>query len=149
MQVVITKHVKGVGKPGDVTEVPNGYAQNYLIPNGLAVRATGAALQAAVSQAARQRKIAAATAKQAQKLSKQLVDFELQLQRPASENGTLFAAVHRDDIITALRSQQIDMPADTLPADLALKQVGQQPVAYRLANGTTGQLTITITAADH
>lgn len=148
MKVVLLKDVPGVGRKNEVKAVADGYALNLLIPKNLAVAGTPGTIAHAErlqSEAAAERKI------QEDLLFKNLSSTEgvvIGLSGRANERGHLFASIHPEAIVAALKSQKgIDLSPELLQLDSPIKEVGEHSVTAN-AHGKTGRFTVVITAAD-
>ena len=125
--------VANLGNLGDVVKVKDGYARNYLIPEGKAKRATEANLKAFESRRAELEKAQAETLKKAQERGAKLEGLTLQIAQKAGPDGRLFGSVTNYDIVEGLKKQgheveraQIRMPQGPL------KQVGDYPIQIAL-----------------
>lgn len=143
-KVILLKNVAGQGRTGELIDVADAYARNFLFPQGLAQPATAVAIAAIhVKQQKRQRQSAelAAVMQAAQKrLDKQTV----MISAPASDNGKLFAAIKSNDLMAAI-NRQFDV------SDMALrfqpdhvKTVGSHAVAVRWPDGRMTALTVEV-----
>ncbi|MBI4457811.1 50S ribosomal protein L9 [Candidatus Uhrbacteria bacterium] len=135
MKVILTKFVARIGAKGDVREVSDGYARNFLIPRGMAVAATPKALAQA---GAERRNEAAAVQEQAvtaRRHAMKLKETILSLEEKAAPSGTLYAAVGAPRIAAALADigVVVDPSAVKLPA--VLKEAGSYDVTVSLGHG--------------
>lgn len=123
MKVILLKDVSGVGQHGSIKEVSDGYALNFLIPNGLAKQATAEAVashskQQAAAQKAADEKNAATAAK-----LKELGGRQFSLKVKANETGHLFKGVGKGDIAKA-----IGVGADLISDISTIKNVGEYKI---------------------
>ena len=102
MQIILMEKVVNLGQLGDVVKVKNGYARNFLIPQGMAKRATEANI--AEFEARRADIVAAAQAKlaEAQAVGEKLAGLTVQITQKAGVDGRLFGSVTNVDIVNAL-----------------------------------------------
>jgi len=133
MQIILMEKVTNVGQLGDIVKVKNGFARNFLIPQGKAKRATDAnkaefEVRRAELEAADKAKLAEAQAR-----GEKLAGLTLQIVQKAGVDGKLFGSVTNADIVTALAAQgfeveksQIHMPEGHL------KQIGDHHVGVGL-----------------
>ena len=93
MRVILKTEVRGLGRPGDVKDVADGYARNFLLPKGLAIEATGGELKhlAQSRDAARARKDKAH--EEAEELAKRLAQITLVFKLKAGDQGKTFGSV--------------------------------------------------------
>jgi large subunit ribosomal protein L9 len=109
MQVILMDKVANLGNLGDVVKVKEGYARNYLIPKGLAKRATPENIQVFEARRAELEKIAAEKLAAAQALAAKLEGLRIEIARKAGVDGRLFGSVTTIDIVEALAGQGIEI----------------------------------------
>jgi large subunit ribosomal protein L9 len=132
MKVILRSDVDRIGKRGDILDVADGYGRNYLLPRGLAIRAT----DGAVDQAAKMRRARdlrdASDREAAQTIASTLVPKVIHVSAKAGKEGRLFGSVTSADIVDAVRAQTgIDLDRKTIEAD-SIKTVGEHTVTARL-----------------
>ncbi len=144
MDVILLKDVKRLGKAGEVKRVADGYARNYLIPRGLAVYATEAALKRLEEQAAaavrREEKEKTVAETQVANIGK----IELVFKAKAGESGRLYGSITSADIAEQL-SQKLGMEIDKRKVLLEepIKKVGKTKVNVKLHSDI--QVTVPVT----
>lgn len=123
MQVILMERIANLGNLGDVVKVKDGFARNYLIPQGKAKRATEANIKAFEQQRAELERAQAEALARAQERGAKLDGLTLQIVRKAGMDGRLFGSVTNYDIVEALKAQgheveraQVRMPAGPLKA---------------------------------
>ena len=145
MKVVILKDVHRLGSVGDVTEVANGYARNYLIPKGLAVLATPQEL-ARVDQlrrtATRRR---AKEEEELQALAEKMEGVAVTVKARAGEGGVLYGSVTNADIAEEL-AKLVGYEIDRRTVELGepIKGLGQFQVPVRIGPNRLSQVTVTV-----
>ena len=148
MKLILTQEVTGLGTPGDVVEVKDGYGRNYLVPRGLAVTWTkGGEKQVASIRKARQaREIA--SLEEAQRVRDSLQAKPVRLPVKAGASGRLFGAVTPADVATAIAAAggtQVDRRKVELPQPI--KNVGDYTVHVRLHPDVQAQVAIAVVPA--
>src|SRR5690606_7251118 len=103
MKVIFTQDVKGKGKKGEVKNVSDGYARNYLLKNNLAVEATPGNLKALEAQKKKEQQLEQAEEDNAKKLKDTLENMELTLKAKAGEGGRLFGSITSKQIADELK----------------------------------------------
>ena len=145
MKVLFKKEVEGVARAGQVKDVADGYARNFLIPRGLAVAATPAALkQVADQQAATERK-AAEEEQAARALKGRLEAQPIVVHARAGSQGRLYGSVTNADIVEAVRRQigtMLDRREIEIPE--TIRQVGTYKATARLHRAVTASLTLDV-----
>lgn len=135
MKVIFTKDVRGRGKRGDLKEVPDGYAQNYLIRNGYAKAATKAAMSELKGQERAAEKAAAEELANAKKLKEQLENDKtvVELSGKAGTDGRMFGSISSKQIVTALKKQyNIKLDKHKLQLSAPIKALGYVNVPVKL-----------------
>ena len=148
MKLILTQEVTGLGGPGDLVEVKDGYGRNYLVPQGLAMLATkGAEKQIAAIRRAREvREIR--DLGQAKEVAGQLNALDVKLTSRAGQGGRLFGSVTASDVVdavTAAGGPKLDKRRVELLAPI--KSLGNHTVSVRLHPEVAAQLTVHIVSA--
>lgn len=143
-KVILTNEVQGLGSAGDVVEVKNGYARNYLVPRGFAVAWTrGGASQVADIRAAREAR-AIANHEDAVALKQKLEGEKIRLVVKAGVGGRLFGSVKTAAVADAVSAQglgEIDKRKVTLPV---IKSTGEYKAVAHLHEGVDAKLTLQV-----
>ncbi|HEX3549872.1 MAG TPA: 50S ribosomal protein L9 [Candidatus Elarobacter sp.] len=147
MKVILTGDVKPLGSRGAVVDVKDGYANNYLFPQRLAVVATpGAMKQLEQQQNAKKRKQAEEVAN-AQDVATQLEDAVIRVAAKAGGNGRLFGTVTNAQVADALH-EQLGVTIDRHKIEMkdGIKALGTYPVEIRLGNNITAKSAVQVVA---
>jgi large subunit ribosomal protein L9 len=148
MKLILTQEVGGLGAPGDVVEVKDGYGRNYLVPRGFAIRWTRGA-ESQVSQIRRGREVRdIRDLGQAQDVAAQLAALAVRLPARAGQGGRLFGSVTAADVVEAVRSAggpSLDKRRVELPA-AHIKSVGTHTVSVRLHPEVAASVTVEVVA---
>ena len=133
MKVILTQEVPSLGQPGEVKQVADGYASNYLIPQGLAVRATPGALSEQRKQREIEARREARMAARAEALAEELSGVTLMFEAKAGEKGRLYGSITHADIADALE-REIGEKFDRRKHILSepIRQVGKHTIQVRL-----------------
>jgi large subunit ribosomal protein L9 len=145
MKVLLNESVKNVGRAGEIKEVKNGYARNYLIPRGLATMATGGTVQQAEAQRQAEERREARNISANQTLGNKVAAATITLRARVGEQGRLYGAITATDIATALTAevgQEIDRRRVEL--EEPIRQLGEYKVPVRLARDIVPQVTVTV-----
>ncbi len=149
MKVILRSNVEGVGSTGDVVDVANGYAQNFLMPKGLAMRATeGAANQAEAmqrSQVLRDVKERAG----AEELGQQLQAQTIAIQARVGQDEQLYGSVTTSEIAEAVQAQTgIALDRRDMSLEEPIRTTGTHQVDMRLHSDVRIQITIEVSPVD-
>lgn len=132
MKVILLKNVKGKGKTGDVVNVSDGYARNFLFPRKLAEEASDNNVHILNKQKENERKEKLEEIEKAQKLADSLRDKEVVINTKAGESGRLFGAITNKDIAVELK-QQYSVEVDKKKiASSNIKQLGTYDVEIKV-----------------
>jgi large subunit ribosomal protein L9 len=148
MKLILTQEVSGLGTPGDIVEVKDGYGRNYLVPRGLAMRWTrGAERQIASIRKAREvREVRDVS--QAQDIKAQLEGLKVSLPVRAGEAGRLFGSVTVADVVAAVKSAggpEIDKRR--VEIGNPIKTVGTHQVLVRIHPEVQAKVDVNVVAA--
>ncbi|MEO8694945.1 MAG: 50S ribosomal protein L9 [Acidimicrobiales bacterium] len=147
MKVVLRSDVSGIGRKGDVREVANGYARNYLLPRGLAFKATpGVEAQAEGMRRARSLKQASELA-DAKVVAELLASAPVRITVRSGKEGKLFGSVGSSDIVSAI-SKQLGVTIERRQVELPepIKAVGSYQVPVELHSDLTVPVTVEVGA---
>lgn len=149
MKVILTQDVKNLGKEGDVKNVSDGYARNYLMPKGLVVEATKANLKEIEDQTNRLQKQKDREKTQAQVLHDRLNGKSITLTARSGGGDKLFGAVTAKEIADAL-NKQFKVKLDKKKVDLGepIKHLGEYPVKIKIYPQIQAGITVKVEAAD-
>jgi len=133
MRLLLRADVDGVGKKGDLVDVAAGYARNYLVPRGLAMKATkGAEQQAAAMRRSRDLRDAADRSA-AEEIAKVLVPQVVNIAAKAGTEGRLFGSVTTADVVEAVQAQTgVEVDRRMLHIDEPIKSTGTHTVQAKL-----------------
>ena len=145
MRVILKREVAGLGRPGDVKDVADGYAQNFLLPRGLAVEATAGEMKVlARAREAKQAKQDRAHA-DAEELAKRLSETTLMFRLKAGGQGKTFGSVTSKDVADALkRDLKVDIDKTKIHLPEPLKALGVHKVEIRLLTDVRATVTVAI-----
>lgn len=148
MKVILLHEVQDLGKPGDVKEVANGYARNYLLPKGLVTPATPAAMQNLREHvAAEQRRTEKRRAEQ-QGLADRIAATSLTFAVRVGRGDRLYGSVTSQDIANALLELQgINIDRRTIQMREPIRQLGTFEVPIRVAQGVEPKVKVTLIAS--
>lgn len=147
MKVILQQDVKSLGNKGDVVDVSDGYARNYLFPRKFALEASSGNLKEVKAKKELLKKRQQQEIDKAEQLKEKLANTLITLTTKAGENGKLFGSVTSKEIATVLQSKhgikidkrKIDMPEP-------IKSLGSYGVKVKIHPQVHGELTVKITA---
>ncbi|MET9668190.1 50S ribosomal protein L9 [Streptomyces sp. NPDC006475] len=148
MKIILTHEVSGLGTAGDVVDVKDGYARNYLVPRGFAIRWTKGG-EKDVAQIRRARKIhEIATIEQANEIKARLEGVKVRLAVRSGDAGRLFGSVTPADVAAAIKSAGgPDVDKRRVELGTPIKTLGSHQVSVRLHPDVAAKLGIEVVAA--
>ncbi|AXG78862.1 MULTISPECIES: 50S ribosomal protein L9 [Streptomyces] len=148
MKIILTHEVSGLGAAGDVVDVKDGYARNYLVPRGFAIRWTKGG-EKDVAQIRRARKIhEIATIEQANEIKARLEGVKVRLAVRSGDAGRLFGSVTPADLASAIKSAGgPDVDKRRIELGSPIKTLGSHQVSVRLHPEVAAKLGIEVIAA--
>ncbi|NLN40752.1 MAG: 50S ribosomal protein L9 [Clostridiales bacterium] len=148
MKVILLKDVKGTGVKGDVVNISDGYARNFLFPKGLAVEATKSNLNELKNKERAQQKRIEQEKQEARELAKKISDITLVIKAKSGENGKLFGSVTNKEIAQELKKQHnITIDRKKIVLNEPIKQLGQMDLEVKLYPEISGKLTVKVEEA--
>jgi len=149
MKIILQKTVERLGDPGDVAEVADGYARNFLIPRGLAVRAERGAVRHAESLKRAHQARTSAQKGELETVAARLVETPLVVTARAGEEGRLFGSITAADIVEALSAQAgVSVDRRDVHLDEPIRSVGTHEVTVHLHAEVDPVITIDVRPQD-
>ena len=145
MKIILKKDVESLGKTGDLVNVSDGHARNFLIPRGLGIEASGKnmkALETEMDTAARR------TTKEkeaAQSAAERLEGVTCKISRKVGQQNKLFGSVTTKDIGDALRDQGIEIDKRNIVLEEPIKSLGEFSVKIKLHSGVSADIKVIVT----
>jgi large subunit ribosomal protein L9 len=145
MKVVFVEDVPGGARIGEVKEVKNGYARNFLLPRGMALPATPAFIEKAQARARQEERRQAALDAEASTLLERIAGEPLTLTARVGETGRLYGSITAADIAEALTARSgHEVDRHTIMLGEPIRQVGEHTVRMRLTRNVGTDLTINV-----
>jgi len=143
MKVIFLKDVKGKGKKGEIKNVADGYAHNFLLKQGLAVEATNSNISSLDAQKKKQSKLAAEELEEAKKLKEKLEQITVELTAKAGEGGRLFGSITTKQVAEELQKKHgIKIDKRKMELEDAIRTLGHTKVPVKLHHEVTASLTV-------
>ncbi|MGI6365701.1 MAG: 50S ribosomal protein L9 [Bacillota bacterium] len=146
MKVILKQNIKGVGNAGEVKEVSDGYARNYLFPRNLAVIADAGALKKLAQERETASRKDARELSRSREIQKQIEELQLTYIAKAGEGGRLFGSVTSKDIADQLARQGIKVDRRKILLDEPIRQLGDFELEIRLHPQVTAKLRLKVAA---
>jgi len=144
MKVLLTKNVPGTGNKGQITEVSDGFARNFLIKQGLAKPATQRNFEQNDAKEEKKNRLKEREKKEQEKLARRLKTLTLTIKGKTNETGSLYASISSKEICEALQSQHgLELNEKNIVLDEPIKKTGNVKVGVRIA-GELSSLSINI-----
>lgn len=145
MKVILLEDIKTLGKAGDVCEVSDGYARNFLIPKKKGVEATSDNLNNLKLKKANDEKVARENLENAQELAKQLEDTVVTMKVKVGEGGKLFGAIASKEISAAVLDQTgLDVDKKKIVLADPIKTLGEHQIKVKLHKDVSATLKVIV-----
>ncbi|MGN1372591.1 MAG: 50S ribosomal protein L9 [Candidatus Coproplasma sp.] len=144
MKVILLQDVKGQGKKGEVKEVNDGYARNFLIKKGLAVEATATRINELNQKQQANAYHKEEELKAMRALAKEIDGKTFILNIKVGQNGKVFGSVTAADISDCLKTAGYDIDKKKIVIDGPIKLVGSYSVALKLAEGVAAKINVEV-----
>ncbi|HWB72561.1 MAG TPA: 50S ribosomal protein L9 [Egibacteraceae bacterium] len=149
MKVILKRDVDNLGGAGDIVDVADGFGNNYLVPRGLAMRATKGAVEdaAAIRQARQKRE--ARNLEEAEQLKARIESAAVTIPARAGEDGTLYGSVGNREVAEAVKAQLgIAIDRRRIPMERPFKELGEHETAVRLYEDVTATVRVEVVRGD-
>lgn len=145
MKVILSEDVKSLGKKGEIVNVSDGYARNFILKTGKGVEATAANLNTLKLQKANDEKIAKENFENAKELAEKLSSATVTIRIRTGEGGKLFGAIASKEIAAAVKEQcGLDVDKKKIVLDDPIKELGTHVVKVKLHKEVTAELTVNV-----
>ena len=145
MKVILKQDVDNLGDAGEIVDVADGYGNNFLVPRGLAMRATKGAIADAEAIARARRKREARTVAEATQRKQELEGRTVRIPAKAGEDGTLYGSVGNTAVAKAINDQLgVKIDRRRIPMDRPLKSLGTHEVAVRIHNDVQAHVQVEV-----
>ena len=144
MKVILTGDVEKLGKSGELREVAEGYARNFLLPRSLAVPATGGAFRAWQHDIASREEKRIREREEAEIAAQRISSTTLTMGVKVGEGGKLYGSIGAKDIADALGRRGITIDRHKVDLEEPLKMLGTYKVAIRVSPGLTPEVTVAV-----
>lgn len=148
MKVILLEDVKSLGKKGQIVDVSDGYARNFIFAKKLGLEATPKNLNDLKLKKAHEDKLAAQRLEEAKEFAEKLKDLEVTVKIKAGEGGRIFGSVSSKEIAQAAKEQlNLDLDKKKLVLDGPIKALGTTVVPVKLHPQVTGELKVKVQEA--
>ena len=144
MKVILTKDVDKIGKTGEMKTVADGFATNFLIPQKLAVPASGGAYRAYQHDIASREEKRKSEREEAEIAATRIGSTTLTMGVKVGEGGKLYGSINNQDIAEALGRRGITVDRHKIDLDQPIKSLGTYKVAIKVFGGMTPEVTIVV-----
>ncbi len=143
MKVVLKENVKGIGQKGEVKEVKDGYAMNFLIPQNKAVAATGGNIKQAELMQEKNKENREKEIAEAKKLSKNVEGKKIVMQAKAQKEK-LFGALDANDIVEALKKEGLSVGQGKVKTEVKIKKLGEYDIVVEWDGDVKANFTLLV-----
>ena len=148
MKVILLEDVKALGKKGQIVNVNDGYARNFILPKKLGLEATNKNLNDLKLKKANEEKVAQEILKEAQELAKKLAEGKVELAIKVGEGGRTFGSVSSKEIAVAVKEQMgYEIDKKKIQVKDAIKTLGTHIVPVKLHAKVTAELKVVVKEA--
>ena len=145
MQIILLEDVKALGKKGQIVNVNDGYARNFILPKKLGVEANGKNMNDLKLQKANEEKIKKEQLAQAQELAKQVEAAVVNVTIKSGEGGKTFGSVSTKEIAAAAEKAGLKLDKKKMMLDEPIRSLGTHIIQVKLHKDVTAKLTVKVT----
>ncbi len=144
MKVLLMKSVEDLGIGGEVVNVANGYARNFLFPRNLAIKATPSAVKSALIYRTKALEEQAETINQSEQLAEKLRGFTVEIAASADDNGHLYGSITEKQISAVLKEAGFDIDAEHVLLSDHIKETGDFPISVKIYGDIRSEIIVKI-----
>lgn len=147
MKVILLEDVKSLGKKGQVVNVNDGYARNFILPKKLGVEANGANMNDLKLQKANEEKVAKEKLENAKELAKKIEESSIEIKIKAGNGGKVFGSISAKEIAVETKKQlSLDIDKKKIVLPETIKSLGVHNVNIKLHKDVTASLKVNVKA---
>lgn len=146
MRIIFLENIEG-NKVGDIKEVANGYARNFLLPRGIAKIATDEEVKNLEKQIEKLKKEEETKVKEAEKIAAKLSKEKVKIAEQVNEEGYLFGSVSNREIAEKLQEMKYDIEPGDIEIEEPIKELGEHEVIVKLGHGVETKIQIKVERA--
>jgi len=145
MRLLLLQDLKGTGRKGEIIEVSDGYARNFLLPKNLAKIATKELVLQTKQAEEKKIKLMEQELKTNQKLATQIDGREIEIKAKASGNGKLYSAIGSDIIASEIKKQlKLNIKSEQVLLSKPIKEIGEHKVLVKFGHGLEAEVQVTV-----
>lgn len=145
MKVILLEDVKALGKKGEIVDVSDGYARNFILPKKKGVEASAANLNTLKLKKANDEKVAIENLENAKALGEKLTKAAVEIKIKSGEGGKLFGAISSKEIAAAVKEQHgLEIDKKKIVLDEPIKELGSHSVKIKLHKDVTANVTVNV-----
>ena len=144
MKIVLLQDIKSLGKKGDIKDISEGYARNFILPKNLGVLATAEKIIEVETQKAKLAKQEKEMLTNNLTLAQKLKNLVLKL-TVKEKGGKLFASIHPKDLAFQLKNRDFDIPEKCIKIEKVIKKVGEYRIKIELGNKISSEIILQVT----
>ncbi|MDI3503614.1 MAG: large subunit ribosomal protein [Candidatus Cloacimonadota bacterium] len=146
MKVIMLENIENLGSKGEVVNVKRGYARNYLVPRAYALYATPENMKRLSSIQEEFKAEEEKRLDELKKLAEKIASVKLTFVRKVDEHGSMFGSVSENDLVTALKEQDIEVHRSSILMEHHVKELGEHSQAIRLHKDIVANLNFVVEA---
>lgn len=145
MKVILMEDVKALGKKGEIVDISDGYARNFILPKNKGVEATAANLNTLKLKKANDEKVALENLENAKALGEKLSNASVEIKIKVGEGGKLFGSISSKEIAAAVKEQHgLELDKKKIVLDDPIKELGSHKVKIKLHKDVTASVTVNV-----
>jgi large subunit ribosomal protein L9 len=144
MKVVLLQDIKNVGRKGDIKDISEGYARNFILPKKLGILATTEAIVKVEMEKSAKAKLEKEGLEKSREIAKKLKDVQIEL-KVKEKSGKLFGSLHPKDIARELQNIDFDIPEKCIKIGEVIKKVGEYKIKIDLGNQISAEIILQVT----
>jgi len=144
MRIILLKDVKKIGKENDIVEVKSGYARNFLIPKGLAEKATPQKIKKVKARKKMEKEEEKEDLQKIQQLASKIDGFEVVVPVKTGDEGQIYNSVNKVKIASQLKENGFDVKKTQIQLEKPIKEIGEFPVKISFNHNLEAEITIVV-----
>ena len=143
MKIVLLQDIKSLGKKGDIKDISEGYARNFILPKNLGVLATAEKITEVEKEKSEKMKLEKEILANNLALAQKLKGLKIEL-KVKEKGGKLFASIHPKDLALELKNRHFDIPEKCIKIEKVIKKIGEYRIKIELGNKISSEIILQV-----
>lgn len=148
MRIFLLQDVEKLGMAGQIVDVSDGYAQNFILPRKLGIKVTGADMKFYKERTVKEKVTAEVLSSKVAMLAERIKGMHVTIKERVHDDGKLYGAVGADEVVELLKAKEVNINRKQVEFNKAIRSLGEHKVVIKLSSKLKPELTLKVVAKD-